>query len=128
MSRDAFQYAVLQAVPCIERGERLNVGVVCFCRTREFLAARTQLAPVVVGELERAGVAVDAVSARLALVERIAAGDPQAGPIARLTPSERYHWLVAPSSTVLQPAPGHAGLTDDPAATLDELFARLVAR
>lgn len=126
--RDAFQYAVLQAVPSIERGERFNAGVVCFCRTLEFLGARTCLDDVLRSELQRVGADVDAVAKRLAAVERIAAGDPDAGPIARLSPSERYHWLVAPASTVLQPSAGHVGLTGDPAATLDALFEQLVAR
>ena len=63
----------------------------------------------------------------LLAVERIAAGDPAAGPIARLDTTERFHWLTAPSSTVLQPSQVHTGLCDDPAAKLDHLFAELVA-
>ena len=59
-------------------------------------------------------------------IERIAAGDAQGGPIAKLPPSERFHWLVAPSSTIVQPSEVHTGLCEDPAACLDELFERLV--
>jgi hypothetical protein len=59
-------------------------------------------------------------------IERIAAGDPTAGPIARLGQAERFHWLVAPSSTIIQPSAVHTGLCDDPAAELDHLVATLV--
>ena len=62
----------------------------------------------------------------IAAIEGVAAGDPQAGPIARLGQGERFHWLVAPSSTVIQPSEVHTGLSDDPAAELDHLFERLV--
>ncbi len=61
-------------------------------------------------------------------IERIAAGDPAGGPIAALPPSERFHWLVAPASTIVQPGPVHTGLTSDPAAELGDLFAKLVER
>jgi hypothetical protein len=62
----------------------------------------------------------------LAAIERIAAGDPSAGPIAALGQGERFHWLVAPSSTVIEPSEVHTGLSDDPAVELDHLFERLV--
>ena len=67
-----------------------------------------------------------AVRPHLDAIERIAAGDPDAGPIARLGPAERFHWLVAPSSTIIQPSEVHTGLCDDPAAELDHLVATLV--
>jgi len=66
------------------------------------------------------------VQGHLNALVRIAAGDPDAGPIARLSQAERFHWLVSPSSTIIQPSPAHSGLCDDPAATLDHLFAALV--
>jgi hypothetical protein len=62
----------------------------------------------------------------LEAIERIADGDPAAGPIAQLGEAERFHWLVAPSSTIIQPSEVHTGLSDDPAAELDHLFDRLV--
>ncbi len=62
----------------------------------------------------------------LAAIERIAAGEAAGGPIAALSQAERYHWLVAPSSTVIQPSEAHTGMTADPAATLEHLFATLV--
>jgi hypothetical protein len=122
----AFQYAILRVVPRVERGEAVNAGVVLFCRQRRFLAARVGLDP----ERLRA-LAPDAdpapLAAHLDAIVRIAAGDPGAGPIAALEPSERFGWLVAPSSTMIQPSPVHTGLAEDPGAALDRLFDRLVA-
>jgi hypothetical protein len=68
----------------------------------------------------------DEIRRHLDAIPRIAAGDPTAGPIAALTQPERFHWLVAPSSTVVQPSDVHTGMTDDPAATLEHLFRTLV--
>jgi hypothetical protein len=122
-----FQYAVLRVVPDIERGEFLNAGVVLFARTRGFLAARVALDQE---RLSALSPSLDAgpVADRLATLERVAAGDPDAGPIARLDPSERFNWLVAPASTVVQPSPVHTGLCDDPEGMLEHLFARLVGQ
>ena len=124
-SRSPFQYAIVRIVPRVERGERLNAGVILLCRPKRYLAARTTL--------DRARLEAlapdsdpDAVRPHLAAIERIAAGDPSAGPIASLTQGERFHGLVSPSSTVIQPSAVHTGLTDDPAGALDRLFAELV--
>jgi len=110
----------------VERGECVNAGVVLFCRPRRFLAARVALD---VARLRAIApdVDLDGVRGHLGAVERIAAGDPAAGPIAALPPSERFHWLVAPSSTIIQCSPVHTGLSDDPAAELEHLVAQLVA-
>jgi hypothetical protein len=124
--RDQFQYALLRVVPHVERGERLNAGVVLFCRTRGFLAVRAGLDEQRLRALAP-DVDIDAVREHLDALVRIAAGEPDAGPIARLEPSERFHWLVAPSSTVIQPSEVHTGLCTDPAATLERLFDELVA-
>jgi len=121
-----FSYAVYRVVPRVERGERINVGVVVFSRPREYLAARTALDEA---RLRALWPDLDPESLRphLLAIERIAAGDPAGGPIAALDTTARFHWLVAPSSTIIQPGPVHTGLCDDPAATLDHLFATLVA-
>jgi Protein of unknown function (DUF3037) len=120
-----FSYAVLRLVPRIERNERINVGVVLFSRPLEYLGAKTGLnderALVLWPELD-----VESVRAHLAAVERIAAGDPAGGPIARLDQTARFHWLVAPSSTIIQPSEAHTGLCGDPAEELQKLFAELV--
>jgi hypothetical protein len=120
-----FQYAVLRVVPDIERGEFLNAGVVLFARTLGFLAARVALDRARLAALSP-GADPELVAERLQTVERVAAGDPDAGPIARLEPSERFSWLVAPASTVIQPSPVHTGLCDDPERMLEHLFTRLV--
>ena len=123
---DAFSYAVLRLVPRVERGERINVGVVVYCRPRRYLAARTGLdearARALWPDLDLAE-----VRAHLAAVERIAAGEEGAGPIAALDLDARFHWLVAPSSTIIQPSPVHTGVCEEPGEQLARLFAELVA-
>jgi hypothetical protein len=126
-SRAPFQYAALRIIPRVERGEAVNAGVVLFCRPLRFLGARTQL-----DEALLAALAPDcdpgAVRPLLENIERVAAGEPDAGPIAALPQSDRFHWLVAPASTIVQPGPVHTGLTSDPQGELDRLFVRLVER
>lgn len=121
-----FQYAIVQVVPRVERGETFNAGVILLCRPRRFLGARVALDA---GRLRALAPDVDPATVRshLDAVARIAAGEPSGGPIARLGAAERFHWLVAPSSTIIQPSAVHTGLTDDPVAELDHLFETLVA-
>ena len=123
---DQFAYAVLRVVPRVERGEQFNAGVVLFCRRRRFLAARVGLDERRLAVLAP-GVDPGDVRAHLDALVRIAAGDPAGGPVAALEPSERFGWLVAPSSTIIQPSPVHTGVCDDPQAMLDRLFDELVA-
>lgn len=122
---ESFSYTIVRVVPRVERGERLNVGVVLYCRRRQFLAARIEL-----DEARLAAIApgCDAAQLRPALdaLVAVAAGDPAGGPVARLDQSDRFGWLAAPSSTVIQPSAVHTGLSEDPAAELDRLFDRLV--
>lgn len=122
---EPFAYALLRVVPDAERGERLNVGVVLFCRRGRYLAAHTHVDPE---RLRALAPSIDAtaVTEHLAMLERIAAGDPAGGPVARQEPSERFHWLVAPASTIVQPSAVHTGLTCDAAATHARLMDRLV--
>jgi hypothetical protein len=121
-----FAYALLRLVPRVERGERVNVGLVLFCRQLDFLELRIQ-----VDEERLAAIAPEldagSVYGRLAAIDGIARGDAGAGPIAQLSQSERFGWIVAPASTIIQPSRVHTGLTKDPAATLARLFALLVA-
>jgi len=125
--REGFQYAVLRVVPRIERGEFLNAGVVLFCRRRRFLAARTILDTAALHALAPASDGAE-IRALLETIEKVAAGDPAAGPIAALDQSERFHWLTSPSSTIVQPSAVHTGLTAEPERELEHLFAALVAR
>lgn len=123
---DAFQYAIWRVVPSVERGEALNVGVVVFCRRRRFLKARTLLDAERLRALSP-DLDVEAVRRHLDGMVRVASGDPSGGAVARLDQSERFGWLTAASSTIVQPSPIHTGLCDDPEAVLDRLFSRLVA-
>jgi hypothetical protein len=125
--RAPFQYAAIRIVPRVERGELVNAGVVLFCRPRQFLAARTHLDEKLLAALSPKCDPAD-VRPHLDNIERIANGDPAGGPIAQLPPSERFHWLVAPSSTIVQPGPVHTGLTGDPQGELERLFTQLVER
>jgi hypothetical protein len=127
MPPDPFSYAVLRVVPDIERGEYLNAGLILFCRPRRFLRARAALEERALETLHP-GCDAEALHGQLRLIERIAEGDESAGSVARMEPSERFHWLTTPRSTVVQPGPMHTGITDDPAATFDHLFRRLVER
>jgi hypothetical protein len=124
---EEFQYALLRVMPDVERGEALNAGVVLFSRRAHFLAARVGLDRERLAALAPDADA-DAIARHLEALAGIAEGDPVAGPIARLDQSERFAWLVAPSSTVIQPSPVHTGLCGDPQERLDALFGRLVAR
>ena len=123
---ESFAYAVLRVVPRVERGESLNAGVVLFARQHRFLAARVRL------DRERLRVLApeadaDLIKRHLEARARIAAGEGDGGPIAALEQSERFNWLVAPSSTVIQPSPVHTGLCrEEPEATLARLFDELV--
>jgi Protein of unknown function (DUF3037) len=123
--RSPYQYAIIRVVPDIERGEAVNAGVVLLCRSTDFVGARTK-----VDEGRLRAIAPDAdlasIERHLEAIERIAQGDAGGGPIARLTTAERFHWLVAPASTIIQPSEVHTGLTDDPALELDRLFDALV--
>jgi len=120
-----FQYTILRVVPRIERGECMNVGVVLFCRQWPFLGARIELDAV---RLTALAPGLDPATVRPALdaIAAVVAGDPAAGPLAGLSPSERFGWVAARSSTTIQPSEVHTGLTDDPEATLEHLFGSLV--
>jgi hypothetical protein len=120
-----FAYLILRVVPSVERGERLNVGVVMFCRQLGFLGARVGLDHGRLTALDP-DVAVPELADHLDALVRVSDGAPGAGPIAVLAPSERFGWLAAPSSTIVQPSEVHTGLCCDPAATLDALYDRLV--
>jgi hypothetical protein len=125
--REPFEYAILRVSPRVERGEAVNVGVVLFCRTRRFLGLRAELEARQVGALEAMAPGLDLalVRAHLASIQAIVAGESSAGPIAALAAPERFRWVTSPSSTMIQPSEVHGGLTEDPLASLDELFEKL---
>jgi hypothetical protein len=123
--RKAFSYAVVRVVPHVERGEFFNAGVVLFSRQHDFLAARVELNEQRLSALSPE-TAPASVRSHLDALVRVADGDADAGPIAEMPQSERFGWLVAPSSTIIQTSPVHTGLCDDPRRALDELFTDMV--
>ena len=125
--RAPFEYAIIRVVPRVERGEGFNAGIVLMCRPKRFLGARVALDANLMSAMSP-DCDAEVVRAHLAAVESVAAGQADAGPIAALSMPERFHWLVSPSSTIIQPSEVHTGLTDDPAATLEHLFRTLVLR
>ena len=124
-ARSSFDYAVLRVVPRVERGEFLNAGVVVYCLTRDFLAARVELDETRLRALDP-GADVELLRRHLEAIPRVAAGGADAGPIGRLSQKERWHWLVAPRSTVIQVSPVHSGLCEGPEEALERLMDRMV--
>jgi hypothetical protein len=125
--REPFEYAVLRVSPRVERGELVNVGVVLFCRTRRFLGARVGLGERQAEALRLLAPDIDlgAVRAHLDSIRGIVDGEPSGGSISQLAPPERFRWVTSPSSTVIQASDVHGGMTEDPQASLDELYERL---
>ena len=116
----SFDYAILRVVPRVERQEFINAGIVVFCLEKRYLAARIQL------DAERLKALWPAADVRLVkkhldAVPRICAGDPAAGPIARLSQRERFHWLISPRSTIIQPSPVHSGVCEGTDGLLESL-------
>lgn len=120
-----YDYAVLRVVPRVERGEFLNGGVILFCRTKRFLAAAIELDRARLAGFAPPGFDSDAAAEALATIPAICAGE---GPIGALPQAERFHWIVAPHSTIIQASPVHCGRCIDPAAALEHLLAMLVRR
>jgi len=126
LERAPFAYATIRVVPRVEREECVNVGVVLFSRPRKFLGVEARLD----GDRLRAlwpELDLAAVERQLDVIRMVVAGDPAGGAIAFLPAAERFGWLSAPASTILQPGPVHAGLADDPEAALHDLFVDLVS-
>ncbi len=112
-------------MPRVEREEFLNVGVILLCKKRNFLQAVYEVNPQRLQALS-ANCDVEELSAHLDALTRIAAGDPAAGPIAKLDIAGRFRWLTAQRSTVVQPSKVHPGLCEDPAGMLERLFREMV--
>jgi Protein of unknown function (DUF3037) len=123
--QNTYEYAIIRVVPRVEREEFINVGVIVLCAAKKFIEARIELD-------ERRLMAIDStldiesIRAHLASICAICKGGEQAGPIGRLSESERFHWLVAPRSTIIQTSPVHTGRCDDPAAVLERLLDTMV--
>jgi len=116
----SFDYAVLRVVPRVEREEFINAAVVVFCLEKRYLDARVALNADRLRALWP-DADLDLIRQHLNAIPRICAGDPSAGPIARLSQRERFHWLTSPRSTILQPGPVHTGVCDETGNLLDRL-------
>jgi hypothetical protein len=125
-ARSAYEYALIRAVPRVERGEYINVGVVLFCRERRFLAARLELDAARLRALSP-DLDLEALREQLGHIPIICAGGRAAGPIGDLPAHERFRWLTAPRSAIVQPSAVHVGLCAEPGAALDHLFKQNVA-
>ncbi|MET7678655.1 DUF3037 domain-containing protein [Streptomyces seoulensis] len=123
--REVYEYALLRVVPRVERGERINAGVLVYCRARGYVGARTHLDEARLLALDP-GADVAGVRAALGAVERICAGGEEAGQAAGDDAGRRFRWLIAPRSTVVRPGPVHTGLTADPVAETERLLDLLV--
>ena len=120
-----FEYALLRAVPRQERGEFVNVGVLVYCKDLDFLGARVHVDERRVLALDPF-LDVEVLRASLEHLGLSCDGAATAGPVVRTSPGQRFRWLTAPRSTIIQTSPAHTGLTDDPEVELDRLLAALV--
>jgi len=120
-----YDYAVIRVVPRVEREEFVNAGVIVSCPERGFLGAAIELDAARVAALDPT-VDLEALRAHLAAIPAICAGGEAAGAIGRMSQKERFRWLTAPRSTIVQTSPAHAGRCDDPAGLLEHLLATMV--
>ena len=121
----SYDYAVIRVVPRVERQEFVNAGVIVWCKEQDFLEARIELDEARVRTLDAAA-DFDALRRHLNSISIICAGGDDAGPIGKLTKRERFDWLVAPRSTIIQTSSVHTGRCDDLAATLEHLLDAMV--
>ena len=126
MPTDAsFEYVTIRVVPRVERQEFINVGVIVFCLEKRYLAARVHIDETRLRALWPE-IDVELVRQHAQAVVRISEGDPSAGPVAGLSQRERFRWLSAPRSTMIQPSATHTGICANPEGLLDRLFRTLV--
>ncbi len=123
--RSAFEYAIIRVVPRVERGEFINVGVVLFCRGRRYLNAKVEF-----NRSRMLALAPDLdlpfVETQLSWIPLVCTGGAAGGPIGLLPQPERFRWLAAPRSTIVQPSPVHCGTCVEPAEALNQLMASMV--
>lgn len=124
-ARDTYDYAIVRVVPKVEREEFVNAGAIVSCPARDYLAAAIELDEARLLALDGT-VDLDEIRAHLATIPLVCAGGLEAGPIGLLSPRERFHWLVAPRSTIIQTSPVHTGRCGDPAALLEHLLDTMV--
>jgi Protein of unknown function (DUF3037) len=122
-----YDYAVVRVVPRVERGEFVNAGIILSCDLERILQASIELDESALLAID-AHVDMDLVRSALAAIPRICAGGEGAGDIGKMTARERFHWLVAPRSTIVQTSPVHTGQCADPDAALEHLMQTMVRR
>src|SRR5262245_41493694 len=122
-----YDYAIIRVIPRVEREEFVNVGVIVSCPAQGFLEARLELDEQRLLALD-ATLDIAIVRDHLAAIPTICVGGEQAGPIGQLSQRERFHWLVAPRSTIIQISPVHTGCCQDPTAVLEHLLDTMVRR
>ena len=123
--RKAYSYAVVRVVPRVEVEEFLNVGVIVFAAELRFLAAHVAMNAARLRALWPE-VELEAIERHLGIIPLICAGEEAAGPISRLTPKERFYWLTAPRSTVVQTSAVRTGITENAERVLEELMREYV--
>jgi hypothetical protein len=123
--QSSFDYAIIRVVPRVERQEFINAGVILSCPDKRFLKAQVELDEERLTALNPA-LDARAIEGYLTTIPLICDGGPQAGPIAQLPQRARFHWLVAPRSTIIQTSPVHSGFCDDPQAMLEHLLKTMV--
>jgi len=121
----SYDYAIIRVVPRVEREEFLNVGVILSCPAKDFLEARIELDEQRLTALDST-LDLESIRSHLAVIPAICAGGEQAGPIGQLSQRERFHWLIAPRSTVIQTSAAHSGSCTDPTAALEHLIETMV--
>ena len=121
-----FEYAIIRVVPRVERGEFLNVGVVVYCASENFLQTKISLNKE---KLIAFGCKLDMeeLENRLYAFDQISKGAADSGPIGNFPIASRFRWLTATRSTIIQISPVHPGLCTDAAQTLEKLFEELVS-
>jgi Protein of unknown function (DUF3037) len=122
-----YDYAVVRVVPRVERGEFVNAGIILSCDVERILQASIELDESALLAID-AQVDMDLVRSALAVIPTICAGGEGAGDIGKMTARERFHWLVAPRSTIVQTSPVHTGQCADPDAALEHLMQTMVRR
>jgi hypothetical protein len=122
-----YDYAIVRVVPRVERGEFVNAGIILSCDIERILQASIELDEAALLALDD-GVDLELVRSTLAAIPAICAGGADAGAIGRLSARERFHWLVAPKSTVVQTSPVHTGQCNDLRRALEHLMNRMIRR
>lgn len=124
-ARHMFDYAVIRAVPRVERGEFVNVGVIVWCSPQRFLKAKVHVDQEKILALDPKA-DIDAIKKVAAAIPIICQGGTEAGDLGKMTLNERFHWLVAPRSSSLQTSPVHMGRGADLDQSLEKIFQEMV--